>query len=656
MDELDALIAAALEGGTTRIGAFDPVVHKPTRARFAAIRAKLARIREIAVDRWAHRATTGAAGGKSDEDFDAVFTEILGLCEDLSRVMDRVIAQDRTTIAWLNGSIIALYIVMFTWLALSVGRNQQTMQTRANELEDRVTERTAQLRRANEDLTAARDRAEEASRVKSEFLANVSHEIRTPMNAVIGMGSLLLRSPLSPEQRRSVEIMNSSGQALLAIINDVLDLSKIESGKMMLEAIDFDVVMLVGEAVEMFREAARAKGLDWRSTVRFDGPTVVRADPVRIRQVLLNLLSNALKFTERGSVQVTLARRTTTDGRSFLRCEIRDTGIGIAADVLPRLFESFSQADASTTRRFGGTGLGLAIARKLVGIMGGSITVESEIGVGSLFLFEVPIDVAHGAPVSLSASPSKDVARFATRPRLLVAEDNVVNQEVVSAMLGSLGFDAELVRNGAEAVEAASRNRYAAILMDCQMPVMDGFDATVKIRSGETDGRRTPIIALTAAGMPAEAERARKAGMDAFLLKPVTLEHLDATLREWIARTSTAMSDAIDDAAFERLRRTAGGDRETLDRLLKVFLDDTPKRVVELDRAALDGDIANVGAVAHRVKGAAAYVGATRLTALLQRLERDAQNGVVDGDVLRDARAEFARVVDALRGRMSGVA
>ncbi len=370
--------------------------------------------------------------------------------------------------------------------------------------------------------------AEQATRAKSEFLANMSHEIRTPMNGVIGMTELALGTECTPQQREYLETVRLSAESLLTVLNDVLDFSKIEAGKMLLDPVAFRVRETVAGAVDLLSPRARAKGVAMSYRVAADVPDAVVGDPTRLRQVLLNLAGNAVKFTDRGEVTVTVACEEGGDGDvRKLRFSVRDTGGGIAPEHQGKIFEAFEQADGSITRKYGGTGLGLAISSQLVRLMGGRIWLESELGRGSTFHFTAPLGLGAREPFAPAAALDPAPARRAAR--VLLVEDNRVNQRVVASVLEQRGHLVAIAGNGLLAVEEAGRGEYDVVLMDVQMPEMDGFEATAEIRRRErAAGRRTPIYAMTACAMKGDRERCLDSGMDGYVSKPIRTAELIA--------------------------------------------------------------------------------------------------------------------------------
>ncbi len=554
-----------------------------------------------------------------------------------------------------------------------------------------------------------RDAALEAVRIKSQFLANMSHEIRTPMNGVLGMAELILKTNLAPQQHEFARIIYNSANHLLTIINDILDFSKLEAGEMHLQSQDFALNDCLQTVIDVLSSQAEIKGVKLIAAIDSQVPKQLQGDPVRLRQVLLNLLGNAIKFTDAGEVVVQInslsQERVGVEGKGNnldfqflvrLLFSVRDTGIGISLEGQKKLFQSFTQVDASTTREYGGTGLGLAICKQLVEMMGGEIGVESEPGKGSTFWFTAefiqPVALVGEAEATEAAQPAEGEKLLIThhsavatnkKLKILVAEDNLVNQQVIFNQLQILGHQTDCAANGAQALEMLSKHPYDLVLMDCQMPVIDGYSATQELRRSEGSENHTVVIALTANAMPADREQCLSAGMDDYISKPVSLDALQAVLQRWggakeraggqnraggaegageaggenqiqnpkshsFAQTppqrqatgdkiqnlltlspphnsSSLSTESETPVDLRRLNEVMRGNQARQRQLLEIFIQNAKTELEDIKNAIAVNDCLTLAQKAHRLKGSSANVGVSYIATIAAELELSAQ-------------------------------
>lgn len=521
------------------------------------------------------------------------------------------------------------------------------IQERDEHLEEQVAERT-------KDLVKAKEGAEAASRAKSEFLANMSHEIRTPMNGVLGVADLLLQADLSDKQHHLVRTIRASGVNLLYIINDILDFSKVEAGRLELEYLNFDLRELMDTIYDLFSNKASEKGLTLTSQLEESIPQIVCGDPVRIRQILTNLIGNAIKFTEQGKIQLLSTLVEQNEESCVLRFEVRDTGIGLSEEEKDGIFNAFSQADTTTTRKYGGTGLGLTISRQLVELMDGEIGVHSEKGFGASFWFkiniQVPLDQKSALIDRKKEKQENKVELYHNNCKVLLAEDNLTNQIVAEGMLELFGCKVDLAVNGVEAVEARKKNNYDLILMDCQMPELDGYSATGQIREFEQQTRAAhiPVVALTAHVMSGDRQQCLAAGMDDYLSKPLQQEQLQAVIEKWVVASKgtyqasvtekldsdriTESIDRFDASIFRKYQRLQKPDKPNIiGEIINSFLKAAPSMLQSIRHAVQYKDVESLWKTAHTMKSGNSTVGAIRMAELCLDLEKMGRAGSSKG-------------------------
>jgi signal transduction histidine kinase/DNA-binding NarL/FixJ family response regulator len=514
---------------------------------------------------------------------------------------------------------------------------------------------------AAQNAESARVLADQANIAKSRFLANMSHEIRTPMNAVLGMLSLLVDSGLNSKQSKFASLAYDSAESLMVIINDILDFSKIEAGKLHLEYISFDLTSLIESVVESQEQAAIEKGIKLESHYLSAPAGPLVGDPTRIRQILINLVNNAIKFTKHGSVLLNVDARNDDQDNCLLSISVIDTGIGLPQEKTHEIFEEFTQADDSTTRQYGGTGLGLSICKSLIEMMGGKIYVVSQLGQGSSFTIALTIPYAKKlaappAPPIAIPSINKLSAPFGGT-HILVAEDNKANQIVITHMLKALGCFVDIASDGQQAIEMHQVNHYDLILMDCQMPTLDGFDATSRIRALEDKEKRTPIIALTAHSLAENRAKCLQAGMDDFIAKPVSQATLHHMLMLWLKGHTEYAPPPSEIVAnpesnnYDAVRNMIGA--AAFNEAASVFINDfAPQKIAALRQAIKSNNLAEVATISHVITGSASILGANILSKLFRDVELQTKNGQNLQDMtekINAIEAEYRRVDAQIR-------
>ena len=515
------------------------------------------------------------------------------------------------------------------------------------------------LKEVQRQLTEARDAAEEATRAKGLFVANMSHEIRTPLNAVLGFCHLAERTRLDDKQRNYLRNIRKATDSLLAIINNILDFSKLDAGKLELDQVDFSLRAIVGDVVEMFSVIADQQGLALTHEIAPAVPDGVRGDPQRIKQILINLIGNALKFTEDGGVRLTLALDAAAPDDICLLFEVSDSGIGIEEAAIPELFQSFTQADSSTTRRYGGTGLGLAICRNLVGMMGGQIGVRSRPGAGSTFWFTLHLGLAKCAAIAATDDgPSEIDATPFARARVLVVEDNLINQRIMRELLNETGLDVTIAGDGLEALEVIRRQAFDLVLMDLQMPRMDGYQTTAEIREHH-DRLSLPIVAMTAHGRDEDREKCLAAGMNDHLSKPVDPARLVQALRQWLGDAvidtpgpvAISVNPVVPELPGVDMAAGLGraGNKPALYlSLLRDFHKDHAASLSRIREACAGGRRESAVRMVHNLKGTAGNLGARELERRLARVERALAGHASLDHALDDADSELDQLISAI--------
>ncbi len=551
----------------------------------------------------------------------------------LQTIMGNIENTGKTARLW--GLVIALVallaVISAFWYILNQGRQQQKMIQLLNESDKR---------------------SKEVANMKEQFLANMSHEIRTPMNAILGFTGLLRRTQLNPDQRQYVQNIHSAGENLLALVNDILDLSKIEAGMMSLEETRFSLQGLVSSVSAMFSEKMKEKHLQFAIEIDENVPDILSGDAVRLTQVLVNLLSNAVKFTEEGKIDVCISLAQQTEEQVRVRIVISDTGIGISEEKQKTIFERFHQAEAETTRRFGGTGLGLAIVKQLVTLQNGTIELKSTPGQGSAFVVELSYSVPDITQLYEAALSAQEEAVPLQKITVLIAEDNAMNQQLISHLMRSWDIEHKIVVNGREAVDELKRRSYSLVLMDIQMPEMDGYIATNIIRNELR--LPVPIIAMTAHAMAGEKEKCLQLGMNDYVSKPIKETVLYNAIGRHAQNVSEERDPVLQHIQLDYLHSLSGGDAEFERQLLAQFVQQVPEELNELQNAIEQKEFEAARQTAHSLKSTIGYVGLSgTLHPYLDRIEQDAaacrtNNIAADFDYVKGKCAEALQEVEAV--------
>ncbi len=490
-----------------------------------------------------------------------------------------------------------------------------------------ITERVL----VEEELKKAKDTALSMAQVKEQFLANMSHEIRTPMNGILGLTEVLAKTQLNDHQRDFLKAINTSANNLMVIINDLLDFSKIEAGKITLEIIPFDLRQLIKQLLDILEIRAKERKNTLKLLLDEEIPQFVMGDPFRLSQILNNLIGNAIKFTENGVIKLSVEVINVQNGQYLLEMTVKDTGIGIPAEKLGTIFDKFTQGSSDTTRKFGGTGLGLSIARELIEVQNGNIQVESQVGQGSTFRFQLPFKKADRKPEvpAVAAESSADQFKHLQHASILLAEDNPINQLLVKKVLGDHEILLEVANNGQEAVDLLAQKTYDLVLMDMQMPEMDGYEAMQYIRQHMPERKSIPIIALTAHASQGEADKCLAAGADSYVSKPFQAETLLKEIARFLPKTAAeeqAAAATLPEEALEinlsYLAQFANGNAEFMTDILKMFIDQTPGQVQEMTRAVSFSNWAETRTIAHKIKPSLALVGISKIEEINSKIEQ----------------------------------